>query len=176
MPTFGKDTDGSGASTSTADKIAVSSASPAETGKVVGASAAMAFSAATNTRFGIYADSAGSPGALLAQADIVQYSGGQITAPVGPWRDFVFSGAEQITVTAGVTYWIGPAWEGGTSTTFGRDGTASLRREGSLSVWPTLTSPTWAAAQTGPVAAYVTYLVPAGPVLRRRRFAALLVR
>lgn len=153
MATFGKTTLGSSSSTSNADKVAVSSASPSETGQVVTGHAELGAASAAPTKFAIYADDGGTPGALLAESDVLSPS----ISGARAWRTFTFSGANQITVEAGVTYWIGPAWEGGHSVEFGRDSNSSMRREGTLSSWPTLTSPSWATAQTGPMAAYVTF-------------------
>ncbi len=162
MATFGKTTDGTSASgsTSTATKVAVSRAVPAQTGPVTTGHAQMSFSAANNVRFAIYADAVDGlgPGTPLAVSDVVSLSGAMA------WRTFTFSGANLITVTAGTPYWIGPAWQSGPTTTYQRDAESAtdvttMRRESGTSswTWPDPTPSSWNAGQVGPMAAYVTY-------------------
>lgn len=157
MPTFGKTDAGSTNGTSTATKVAVSSASPSSTGVVQSATAQLGFTTTTAIEFGIYADSGGSPGALLAVSDVASGSGSTVTA----WN-FTFSGANLITVTSGTTYWIGPAWRNDGSTSYGHDAVTGARLEGTGWTWPDISSPSWAASQSGPMAAYVTYVLASG--------------
>lgn len=107
----------------------------------------------------IYADSAGAPGALLAESDALT-----LTATTEAERTFTFSGVNQISVTSGTPYWIAVAWNdpGTPSVTVSRDGTATSRREQTVSSWPTLPNPYGAptASNTGPIDAYITYVEP----------------
>lgn len=157
MSTFGVTAAVGSTSSSSATKVAVSQASPSTSGTVTGAGAFMGFSASMNTLFVIYSDSGGSPGALLATADVQAFS----NASVG-LVTWTFSGANKIFVTAGNTYWIGPGWQSGATATYDRDTPAGGRVEGTGWTWPSPTSPSWAAAQSGPMSAYVTYVEPAG--------------
>lgn len=158
MPTFGKTSDGTVNSASSVPKLFVSTASPASSGVVVDGRARVWMSSAGTvaTKFVIYADSAGSPAALLAESDIVSLSTtseSEITFP--------FSGANLISITNGTSYWIGVAWDepGTPSVTFSRDNTASQRQEQVISAWPTIPTPfgTPSATNSGPIDAYVNY-------------------
>lgn len=157
MPTFGKTTNGANSSSSSASRVWVSSGSPASTGQVVDGRARVWLTGADTvpTKFVIYADSAGTPGAKLAESDILN-----ITNTAEAELTWTFSGANLITVTSGTTYWIGVAWEdpGTLSISVSRDGTASQRYEQGLT-WPTVPDPygTPAANTTGPIDAYVNY-------------------
>lgn len=162
MATFGKTTDGSTNSASSATRVWVSTATPSETGTVTTGHARIWLSASgsASTKFVIYADSSGSPGALLAESDVLS-----VTATTEGERSFTFSGANTIQVVSGTPYWIGVAWEdpGTPSLTVSRDGTAGGRYEQSFT-WPTLPNPygTPTANNTGPIDAYVTFTVGGG--------------
>lgn len=157
MATFGKTSNGASNSTSSVDKIFVSSATPTSSGTVTGGSARVWLSSAgsTSSKFLIYADSSGSPGALLATSDQVTVSNTS-EAQV----DYTFSGGQQISITRNTTYWIGIVWQdpGTPSVTVSRDGTANMRKEQTLT-YPTMPDPfgTPSATNTGPIDAFVTY-------------------
>lgn len=163
MATFGKLDDGAGASASSLDKMYVSSASPSTNGTVTSGSARTWLSAtgSTNVKFVIYADSAGEPGALLAQSDVLVVSNTSEQQ-----NNFTFSGGNQISVTSGTPYWIGVAWQdpGTPSLNVSRDSTATSRREQNYT-YPTLPDPfgTPSASNSGPIDAFVTYTEGGGP-------------
>jgi hypothetical protein len=163
VATFGKTTDGGSQSTSSATRVWVSQATPSTTGIVTTGHARIWLSAAAtiDTKFAIYADNgSGEPGALLAESDVLT-----LTATTEGERVFTFSGAAQITVSAGVPYWIGPAWQdpdpsgSAISVVVSWAGAAGGRREQALT-WPTLPNPYGTPTSTtgsGPIDAYVTY-------------------
>src|SRR3990167_8015109 len=127
MATFGKLTDGTGASSSSTDKKAVSSASPASSGTATKITVRCLITSGTTVAKGIiYADNAGQPGALLATSDEVTLSNTTEDA-----IDFPLSGAQQISVVLGTTYWIGFHWQdpGAASVTLSRNATANSRKE-----------------------------------------------
>jgi hypothetical protein len=102
----------------------------------------------------IYADSTGAPGALLATSDSVT-----LTATTEAQVDFTFSGANQISVASGTTYWIGASWQdpGTPSVNLSRDATASGRQEASAY----LPNPFGTATVlSGPVDVFITYALP----------------
>lgn len=168
MTTFGKTDNGSTSFTSSTDKIAVSAATPAGSGTVqsAGAQIWMDSTGSTNSKFVIYADSGGAPGALLAESDVVNFN---ITT-ANSERIFSFSGANQISITGGTQYWIGVAWQdpGTPSVRVSRDNTNTTdgrhEQSGAGFTWPTLPSPYGTPTLTsgGPISAYVTYTETAG--------------
>lgn len=157
MATFGKTTDGTGNSASSVDKMFVSSASPSTSGTVTSGTVRDWLSSAGNgpSKCVIYADSSGSPGALLATSDEVT-----ITNTAEAAQTYNFSGANQISITGGTTYWIGVAWQdpGTPSFTVSRDSTASQRKEQTFT-YPTLPDPfgTPSATNSGPIDVFITY-------------------
>lgn len=173
MATFGKTTDGTGASTSTSSRVFCSTATPASSGTVTGGAARISLSASGSVaaRMAIYSDSSGSPGALLASSDLLT-----VTATSEAEHVFTFSAGNQISITAGTPYWIGVGWAAPGNPpgmTVSRDGTAGGRYEQTISSWPTLPNPfgTPVANNTGPIDAYITYTVSGGgsttqPVVR----------
>src|SRR6476469_7284503 len=126
MPSFGKFTDGAGSSASTANKAAVSSASPSSDGIVTAGHMRMWIaSGSTTTAMVIYADSSGVPGALLATSDTLTLSNTSEQQV-----DYTFSGSQQIAVTNGTPYWIGVSWQAAAgSINVSRDSTAGGRYE-----------------------------------------------
>jgi len=165
VATFGKTTDGASISGSSANRVWVSAGTPAETGTVqtghVRLLVQAGLPAAFNTRFVIYADSAGSPGALLAQSDVLSIP---TSATTESERVYTFSGGQQITVNSGTQYWIGLAWDdpdpGGTlQIQISRDNTATSRYEQTATAGPTPPNPYGSptANNTGPIDAYVTF-------------------
>lgn len=166
MPTFGKTDSGASSSASSTDKLAMSTATPASTGVVQNGSVRLwlSTSGSTSVKFVIYADSSGSPGALLAQSDVVTLT----TTTADTQIDFPFSGGQQITVVSGTPYWFGPFWQdpGTPSVTFGRDSAASGRLE-FTTPWPDPPDPAGTGTVlSGPLAAFVTYLLPTGKTSR----------
>src|SRR5690606_11516015 len=174
MATFGKTTPGAGASGSNTSRVMVSAATPSSTGTVdtgharlwIGGPSATG-SSSTFARFAIYADDGGAPGDLLAVSDVVEISGTSETE----W-EFPFSGGNRITVTQGVTYWIGPGWldadpDGSElNVQFSRDNTSGQRLEANVGSgnWPNLPDQfgTPVDENAGPMAAYVTYIEDSG--------------
>lgn len=169
MPTFGKTDNGAGSSASSLDKMFVSSATPASNGTVTGGSARVWLSSSGSgpSKFVIYADSAGSPGALLAVSDEVV-----ITNTSEQQIDYTFSGGNQIAIVNGTPYWIGVVWQdpGTPSFTVSRDSTASQRKEQVLT-YPTMPDPfgTPSATNSGPIDAFVTYTEGVAAVSRLLR-------
>jgi hypothetical protein len=108
LATFGPTTPGGSSSDSNTDRVMVSLATPDSTGDVRTGHARLGLSGpgeSSNAVFAIYADDGGTPGALLAESDQVAFDTEAATE-----YEFQFTGANQITVTAGTPYWIGPAW------------------------------------------------------------------
>jgi hypothetical protein len=175
VATFGKTTAGSSFSASTAPRVWASTASPASTGVVQGGTARIWLDASgsTSVKMALYADSSGAPGALLAESDAVT-----VTSTTEGDQAFTFSGANQVTVTSGVSYWIAVAWNdpGTPSLNVSRDGTATSRREQTVASWPTLPDPfgTPTANNTGPIAASITYTPGGGTARRTAGFLQLL--
>lgn len=160
MPTLGKTDAGASSSASSANKTAVSSSTPASSGTVDSATAHLWITSGgtpATAKYCIYADSSGLPGAKLAESDPITVSNTTDSA-----LPFIFSGANRINVTAGTPYHHGPAWQdpgsgGSDSINLGRDNTASARQEASSYAPDPFGTPS---AQSGPVAGYVTYLLP----------------
>lgn len=156
MAVFGKITDGASNSASSADRMFVSTATPASSGTATSVTVRCWITAGTGVGRGvIYANSAGAPGALLATSDELTISNTAEAENV-----FTLSGANQIAIVSGTPYWIGWAWDdpGVASMTTSRDATASGRQE-QVFTYPTMPNPfgTAAAINTGPIDAYVTY-------------------
>lgn len=176
MATFGETSDGTNQSTSSANRVWVSQATPAASGTVSTGHVRLALdsSGSTSIKFAIYADSSGEPGALLAESDALTVNDTTIQ-----WRTLTFSGGNQISVTAGTPYWIGPAWQdpGTPGVTQRWTGSAGGRREQSITTWPTLPNPygtPTSSTGSGPLSAYVTYTESAssGPTVRSVASAA----
>lgn len=152
MATFGFNIGPTGSfSSSSTDKVAVSSAAPSETGIVASGHAWLSMSGgSTPVRFVIYSIVGGNPAALLALSDEVVISGTGETR----W-DFTFSGANKIQVVAGTTYGIGITWQdpGSPSINFYR-GSGGSRDEGSGYAPNPFGTPS---PLSGPLAVYVTY-------------------
>ena len=155
---FGKTFDGASSSASSADKTAVSSASPSSNGTVTAGHARVWLSSAGSTTVNcvIYADSSGAPGALLATSDSVTLS-----ATTEAQVDFTFSGANQISVVSGTTYWIGVSWQdpGTPSLNLSRDSTTGGRQESASYLPNPFGTPT---ALTGPIDVFIDYDDTAG--------------
>ena len=165
MATFGKTTNGTSSTASSADRKKVSSASPATGGTLTKLTGRFWLSAAgTGDAKGVvYADNAGAPGALLATGDAVPF-----THTTEQAVDLPFSGVNQITLVAGTTYWIG--WHhkdpGTPSNTISRDATAGASQTNldTYSDGPTnpFGTPT---AEAGPIDCYGTYTESGGTAI-----------
>ena len=157
MPDFGKTFAGSSSTASTTNKTAVSSAVPASSGTVTQGHARAWLDSAGSTTINavIYADSAGAPGSLLATSDSATLT----STTTGNQVDFTFSGANQISVGSGTTYWVGISWQdpGTPSVTYGRDTTASGRQESASYLPDPFGTPT---ALAGPIDVWITYVLP----------------
>lgn len=168
--TVGKTTDGASSSASSGDKIASSSATAAATGTLTSGVARVWLSAtgSSATKMTVHADSSGAPGALLAVSGEVV-----VTQTAEAGVAYTFSGAQQITITSGVTYWIGVFWQdpGTISINFSRDGTAGGRLENSGVTYPTTPNPFGTgAANAGPIDAYVTITLGGGSGISLTQF------
>lgn len=157
MPNLGKTSAGSTSSASSTNKTITSKVTATEAGTVeTGTAHIWLDSGTTAARFCVYADSAGAPGAKLAQSDDLTVSNTADAEVV-----FTFSGANRVGLTSGVDYHIGPTWQdpGAVNINFGRDGTATSRNEVNSYTPDPFGTPT---AGTGPIAAYLTYSLPPG--------------
>lgn len=157
--TFGDEVESASASASSATKVAVSRHAPSSNGVVKTGHARLSITAgSTPTRFAIYADNAGVPGARLALSDLVT-----LDSTTATWLTYNFPVSDQIEVTAGTFYWIGPAWDGATAESISvyREGTSNGRYEHEDFVWPTPAADFMSGANArplaGPIDAYVTY-------------------
>lgn len=160
MATFGQTTDNTSVQAYTTDRKLVSIASPTSTGVVTaGTTRLFAASGSHPSRMIIYSDSAGAPNTLLAISDETIFSNTTEAAV-----NYTFSGANQITVTAGVNYWIGVHWTaGGVSTTVSRANTASLTQGNNDTYSDGAASTFGAVAVTsGPIDSFITYTPSAG--------------
>lgn len=148
----GKTSNGAGQSSSTAARTTVSAAVGASTGTLIAGHARLWVDTGTaaNVRMVVYADSGGAPAALLATSDSLTLS--NLSEAL---IDFTFSGGQQITMTTGVTYWIGFCWTdpGSNNIFWSRDATASQTAQNTSSLpanpFGSVTS------LSGPIDAYV---------------------
>jgi hypothetical protein len=145
--TLGKTDDGGSTTSSSTDKMSASSFVASATGTLVaGYARAWVTSESTETRIAVFADSGGAPGTCLAVSDELV-----ISATSEALRDYTFSGANQVELTSGTTYWIALAWDdpGTGSLTFSRDATASQRVETSTFTYPPTQGGSWGTPSTG---------------------------
>ena len=152
MTTLGKTTDGSTTSTaSTAKAVASVATATADGVLATGAARVWVASGSVPVQLGVWADSSGSPGALLALSDSVS-----ISATANTETPFTFSGANQIAIVNGVAYWIGPTWAlPGVVMTWARDAVAVGQVK---SVNAQAPNPFGTASDlNGPLAAYVNH-------------------
>ena len=155
MSTLGKTSAGSTSSTSSGNKTVASKFTASATGTLDSGSAALWMDSGmtTTAKLCVYADSSGAPGSQLAESDPNTVT----STTLGHNEAFTFSGAERITITNGVDYWIAPTWQdpGTGNINYGRDGTASGRQEVNTYNPDPCGTPS---AQSGPVAAYVNVI------------------
>lgn len=166
MATFGKLTDGASSTNSSADRKKVSSASPATSGTLTKLTGRFWLSATGSTTIKgvVYADSAGAPGALLATGDEVTF-----THTTEQAVDLPFSGAAQISLVGGTTYWIG--WHhkdpGTPAVSISRDATASASQTNLDTYSDGATDPFGTpTAEAGPIDCYGTYTESGGTVVK----------
>lgn len=157
MATFGVTADNTNTTISSADRKRVSSASPSSNGTVTSLTCRCWQSAAesSSVRGIIYSDSAGNPDTLLAVTDT-----GTVSNIIEQANTFNFTGANQISITAGTTYWIGLHWSdpGGGNFTIscnftagGNKNSADTFSDGTATSFGAITS------STGVIDCYVTY-------------------
>lgn len=154
--TFGQTTIGANTSVSSADKMNVSKFTPAASGTLSAAHARLWLSAAgatCKTKFIVFADNAGVPGAKIAEsAEII------ITNTAAAVIDYTFSGANAAAVTAGTPVHIGVAWQAPSAgnLTWSRANTAAQAFQQSGFTYPTVpASYGTATTASGPIDVYV---------------------
>lgn len=153
--TLGRTTGGAVDTASSTDKMAVSSFTATAGGKLTAGHfrAWLDASGSTSSKMVVYADSSGAPGTRLAVSDQIT-----INTTAEGVRDYVFSGANQITIVSGTTYWIGAAWDdpGTPNLTYSHDGQTGKRTE-STATYGTPPTPfgTVSGTFTGPIDAWV---------------------
>lgn len=168
MATFGKNADGTNVQTFSGDRIYLSTATPATSGTVTGGGGRIrATSAATfGSRMVIFADNGGTPngGALLAVSDELTVNWTTSTDSV-----WTFSGANQISITAGTPYWIG-FWSddpGTPSYEYKRDNNVGVNHF-AADAYPGTGTPTTpfvsGGTANGPLNCYITYTESGGTV------------
>lgn len=155
--TFGETSDGASETCSSTARKKVSSASPSSNGTVDSLTVRFRVnSTGTTTVNGIiYADSGGSPGALLATT-----ASTSVSSTVESAVTMSFVGANQIAVTGGTTYWIGFIADdpGSPSHCISRaaSGTDSVTNTDTYADGPSNPFGT-PSTEAGPIDAYVTY-------------------
>jgi hypothetical protein len=151
-PSVGNTANGSGASTSSANKTVVSKFTAATGGTLDAGQARLSIdSGSASVEMVVYADSSGAPGALLAKSNTLTLTGSTEVA-----RTFAFSGTQRIALVSGTAYWIGFTWaDPGTPTiSWSRSATASQAQQNSLHAASSFGTP--GTALSGPIDAYVT--------------------
>ena len=152
MATLGKTSNGTGQSSSSANKTVVSLFTADANGVLASGAARLWVDAGSaSVQLVVYADSAGAPGALLALSDSESISNTSETEIA-----FDFSGADQIDIDNGTSYWLGFTWAdpGTNAITWSRDATASQAQQNSSNAADPFGSPT---ALSGPIDVYVNH-------------------
>jgi hypothetical protein len=163
---LGKQTDGTGSSSSSGNKTTVSKFTATASGSVsAGHSRLWVDTGTADTEMVVYADSSGAVGGLLGQSDTVTISN---TAEAQ--INFTFSGAQQAAITAGQDYWIGFTWvdPGTNNITWSRDTTTSSAQQNNFHAPDPFGTAT---ASSGPIDAFVDIVSGSGggpvtPVIR----------
>lgn len=159
MATFGKNADGTNVQTFSGDRIYLSTATPSTSGTVTGGGGRIRLTGAGSigSKMVIYSDSGGVPNTILAVSDELTVNWTTSTDSV-----WTFSGANQISITAGTPYWIG-FWSddpGTPSYEYKRDNNANVNHFAG-EAYPgsgTPTSPfTSGGTSNGPLNCYITY-------------------
>jgi hypothetical protein len=155
---IGNTANGTGASTSTANKTVVSKFTAGSGGTLDAGHARLWVDTGTaSIELVVYADSSGVPGALLAKSNTVAVSN---TAEAD--KTFAFSGTQRIALVSGTTYWIGFTWaDPGTNTiSWSRGTTTSQAQQNALHAASAFGTP--GTALSGPIDAYVTLAASGG--------------
>jgi hypothetical protein len=149
---LGKTDDGSGSSTSSANKTVVSTFTAGTTGTVTAGHARLwVDTGSASIKMCVYAvDGVGEPAALLGLSDALTVSG---TSEAD--RTFTFTGVQQAAITAGIDYWIGFTWAdpGSNNISWSRGTTSGVSRQNSSNSANPFGTP--GAALSGPIDAYV---------------------
>lgn len=148
---LGNTTDGTGSSSSSANKTVVSKTSSSVNGTVTNGHARLWVDSGTaSARMVVYSDSSGVPGTLLGLSDTITVSN-----TTEALKDFTFTGVQQAAVSIGTDYWIGFTWaDPGTNSIFwSRGTTTSQAQQNSLNAASSFGTP--GTALSGPIDAYV---------------------
>lgn len=148
---LGQTSNSGSSSTSSSDKTVLSRFTASTTGTLVTGHARLWLSASGSaaTSLCVYSDVSSAPGTRLAQSTVVS-----VTNTTEDEIDFVFTGGNQITITNGTSYWIGPAWAdpGTINMTWSRNSTSSQAQTVNTNAPSTFGTGTVA---TGPIDAYI---------------------
>ena len=159
MTTLGKTTTGTNTTSSSGNKAVVSPHTASGSGTLATGRCRILITTGTgDVNLVVYADSGGSPGALLATSDTLTISNTAMA-----WNDFTFSGANQISIVDTTTYHVGASWAdpGSASFTYERDNTASQRNEQTTHNPDPFGTPSLTSG--GPIAVYVEFTSGANP-------------
>ncbi len=124
MAVVGKTTNGASSTALTVDRIELSTFSPNYSGVIDTLTVRAWVDSTATTAIGVlYSDSGGAPGSLIAQTDEFTISNTTEDEVLG-----VFTGANELTIAAGVDYWIGVFFKdpGASNVNYSRDNTAAL--------------------------------------------------
>jgi hypothetical protein len=149
--TVGQTANSTGSSVSSSNKTVVSKFTAGSSGTLTAGHARLSLSAAgsASTCLVVYADAAGVPGARLAQSSLVS-----VTSTTETLVNYVFTGAAQVAIASGTSYWIGPSWQdpGTINVAYSRAATASQVQAVNTFAPTTFGTGT---ASSGPVDAYI---------------------
>jgi hypothetical protein len=149
--TVGQTANNASSSSSSSDKTVLSKFTAGASGTLSAGHARLSLDAAgsASTALVVYADSSGVPGARLAQSGLVS-----VTSTTEALVNYTFTGANQVAITNGTGYWIGPAWTdpGTINVVYSRNSTAGQVQAVSSFAPATFGTGT---AQAGPVDAYI---------------------
>lgn len=170
MPSFGRTDNGTATQAYSSDRKIVSKAGPSTSGTITDGVVRMfaASAVAVPCRMVVYSDVAGEPSALLAVSNDTTFtSTAEIAVP------FIFSGVNQINVTALTSYWIGVQYDYTSATvSVSRTTTAGIVRSNNDSFSDGASNPFGATATTaGPIDAYINYTEAAPPSATGNMFA-----
>jgi hypothetical protein len=149
--TVGQTANNAASSSSSSDKTVLSKFTAGATGTLSAGHARLSISAtgSASSALVVYADSAGVPGARLAQSGLVT-----VTSTTETLVNYTFTGADRIAVTNGTAYWIGPSWQdpGTINVVYSRNSTATQVQAVNAFAPATFGTGT---ASSGPVDAYI---------------------
>lgn len=160
--TCGETGNNSSSQNNSSDRKVLSSCSPVSSGTLTSGVARVNLDAAGSSasKLVIYSSTLGEPDALLATSDEVT-----ITNTTEEAISYTFSGAEQIAITSGTTYWVGIHYTdpGVPSVQVSRANTANLLRSGSDTYSNGPANPcSCAVASNGAADIYFEYTVAGG--------------